>query len=65
MDGGEIAAGAGAAWGDGPPPDTPAEAEREPVDLGPLVDQLRAAIGAEQVITHKHQLRTYESDGLL
>ena len=65
MDGGEVAAGAGAAWGDGPPPDTTAEAEREPVDLGPLVDELRAAIGADRVITHAHQLRTYESDGLL
>src|SRR5829696_7323526 len=65
MDGGEVAAGAGPAFGDGPPPDTAAEAEREPVDLGPLVDEVRAAVGAEQVITHEHQLRTYESDGLL
>jgi glycolate oxidase len=65
MDGGEVAAGAGPAWGEGPPPGTPAEAEREPVDLGPLVAELRAAIGTEHVITHEHQLRTYESDGLL
>ena len=30
-----------------------------------LVAELRAAVGAEHVITHEHQLRTYESDGLL
>ena len=34
-------------------------------DLGPLVAEWRAAIGDEHVITHEHQLRTYESDGLL
>jgi glycolate oxidase len=35
------------------------------VDLGRLVAEWRAALGAEHVITHEHQLRTYESDGLL
>jgi len=35
------------------------------VDLGPLVAEWRHALGAEHVITHEHQLRTYESDGLL
>jgi glycolate oxidase len=32
---------------------------------GPLADELRAACGDEHVLTHHHQLRTYESDGLL
>jgi glycolate oxidase len=31
----------------------------------PLLEELRAAVGAEHVVTHEHQLRTYESDGLL
>ena len=35
------------------------------MDLGPLVAERRAALGAEHVVTHEHQLRTYESDGLL
>jgi glycolate oxidase len=30
-----------------------------------LIDRLRAACGDENVVTHPHQLRTYESDGLL
>ena len=30
-----------------------------------LLDELRRITGPEQVITHEHQLRTYESDGLL
>ncbi len=30
-----------------------------------LLERLRAACGEEHVITHPHQLRTYESDGLL
>jgi glycolate oxidase len=34
-------------------------------DLRPLVAEWRAALGDEHVITHEHQLRTYESDGLL
>jgi glycolate oxidase len=33
--------------------------------LAPLVSELRAAVGAEHVVTHEHQLRTYASDGLL
>jgi glycolate oxidase len=35
------------------------------MDLGPLVAEWRAALGDDHVITHRHQLRTYESDGLL
>jgi glycolate oxidase len=34
-------------------------------DLGSLIAEWRAAIGDEHVVTHRHQLRTYESDGLL
>jgi glycolate oxidase len=34
-------------------------------DLGPLVAEWRAALGDEHVVTHEHELRTYESDGLL
>jgi glycolate oxidase len=34
-------------------------------DLRALVEQLRVICGAEWVYTHEHQLRTYESDGLL
>jgi len=34
-------------------------------DLAPLVAELRAVVGDEWVYTHEHQLRTYESDGLL
>ena len=30
-----------------------------------LLAELSAAVGAEHVVTHEHQLRTYESDGLL
>jgi glycolate oxidase len=30
-----------------------------------LLAELEAAVGAEHVVTHEHQLRTYESDGLL
>ncbi|MFL5828122.1 MAG: FAD-linked oxidase C-terminal domain-containing protein [Thermoleophilaceae bacterium] len=30
-----------------------------------LIDKLRAACGDENIVTHSHQLRTYESDGLL
>jgi glycolate oxidase len=32
---------------------------------GPLADELRAVCGDRHVLTHPHQLRTYESDGLL
>jgi glycolate dehydrogenase FAD-linked subunit len=34
-------------------------------DLGPLVAEWRAVLGDEHVVTHRHQLRTYASDGLL
>lgn len=34
-------------------------------DLRALVDELRAICGGDWVYTHEHQLRTYESDGLL
>ena len=37
----------------------------QPTDLTPLVAELRAAVGDEWVYTQAHQLRTYESDGLL
>ncbi|MDP9294276.1 MAG: FAD-binding protein [Actinomycetota bacterium] len=40
-------------------------AEAPPRDLTPLVAELRAAVGDDWVYTHEHQLRTYESDGLL
>ena len=44
----------------------PAElAEAPPRDLTPLVAELRAAVGDNWVYTQEHQLRTYESDGLL
>src|SRR3954449_11453813 len=45
-----------------------AGAPREGVDravLEALVERLRAICGREHVHTHEHQLRTYESDGLL
>ena len=34
-------------------------------DLTALAAGLREIVGDEHVITHEHQLRTYESDGLL
>jgi glycolate oxidase len=43
-----------------PPPQHPA-----PRDLRVLVGELRDICGEQWVYTHKHQLRTYESDGLL
>ena len=55
-------------------PDTPqpaplaGDAERPPVDPAAadrLVARLRAICGDEHVLTDRHQLRTYESDGLL
>ena len=58
-----MSAGAGPAFGEGPPPK--AAPDPTPVDLGPLVAEWRRALGDEHVITHEHQLRTYESDGLL
>jgi glycolate oxidase len=35
------------------------------VSVDALVERLRAVCGGEHVYTHPHQLRTYESDGLL
>jgi glycolate oxidase len=55
-------AGSGPAFGEGP---TERQGERSPRDLGPLADELRRLVGADHVYTHEHQLRTYESDGLL
>ncbi len=37
----------------------------DPAALERLIDRLRAIVGAEHVHVHEHQLRTYESDGLL
>jgi glycolate oxidase len=39
--------------------------ETEQASADALVDELRGIVGPEYVITHEHQLRTYESDGLL
>jgi glycolate oxidase len=55
-------AGAGPAFGEGP---TEREPRPAPRDLGPLARELRRIAGSEHVYTHEHQLRTYESDGLL
>jgi glycolate oxidase len=41
------------------------QAPTAPRDLAPLAAELRAVVGGEHVVTHRHQLRTYESDGLL
>ena len=35
------------------------------VDFAGLVQKFRAAVGEAHVLTDAHQLRTYESDGLL
>ena len=60
MDGGVAAAPEGpAAVEPAPSADVPAR------DLRALVDELRGIVGDEWVYTHEHQLRTYESDGLL
>jgi len=45
-------------------PDAPA-AQASERDLRELAAELRAICGDEWVYTHEHQLRTYESDGLL
>ena len=37
----------------------------DPVDLTRLVGELRRIVGEDWVYTPEHQLRTYESDGLL
>jgi glycolate oxidase len=34
-------------------------------EVATLLGELEAAVGAEHLVTHEHQLRTYESDGLL
>jgi glycolate oxidase len=62
MDSATDSAGAGPAYGEGPPPKRGDEQAR---DLGPLVDELRAIAGERHVYTHEHQLETYASDGLL
>jgi len=47
-------------------PATAAEApEAPPRDISSLVAELRAIVGDGWVYTQEHQLRTYESDGLL
>jgi glycolate oxidase len=42
-----------------------AQADASPRDLRALVDELRQICGDDWVFTQEHQLRTYESDGLL
>src|SRR3712207_5920428 len=37
----------------------------DPAALRTLIERLKELCGAEHVHTHEHQLRTYESDGLL
>ncbi|WP_081685689.1 FAD-linked oxidase C-terminal domain-containing protein [Candidatus Solirubrobacter pratensis] len=50
-------------------PEGPAVVEDAPQaparDIGPLVAELRAIVGDKWVYTAEHELRTYESDGLL
>jgi len=43
----------------------PPEAKASPRDLRALVGELRSICGDDWVYTQEHQLRTYESDGLL
>ncbi len=45
--------------------DAPLETARPARDISPLVAELRRIAGPEWVYTAEHQLRTYESDGLL
>ena len=45
-------------------PDAP-EAKASERDLQALAAELRGIVGDEWVYTQEHQLRTYESDGLL
>jgi glycolate oxidase len=55
-----------AAAPEGPAAVEPApEAAASPRDLRELVGELRGIVGDEWVYTQEHQLRTYESDGLL
>ena len=54
--------------GTDPAQGAPTATTRPPLDEAAaerLLDRLRATCGAEHVFTHPHQLRTYESDGLL
>jgi glycolate oxidase len=49
-------------------PEGPAVADRQPEaprDIGPLVAELRRVVGDKWTYTAEHDLRTYESDGLL
>ena len=51
---------------EGPATVAPApEAAASERDLRDLVEELRRIAGEDWVYTHEHQLRTYESDGLL
>ena len=43
----------------------PPQATASPADLSALVLELRSIVGDDWVYTAEHQLRTYESDGLL
>jgi glycolate oxidase len=45
--------------------ESPPAATASARDLRELVGRLRGVVGPEWVYTHEHQLRTYESDGLL
>ena len=56
-------AGAGPAFGEGPPPREDEEGRTR--DLAPLARELRGIVGADHVYTQEHQLETYASDGLL
>ena len=60
MDGGVAAAPEGPAEV-GPRP----AASASPADVHALVLELRSIVGDDWVYTSEHQLRTYESDGLL
>ena len=60
MDGGVAAAPEGPAEVEAAP-----RAQASPADLHALVLELRSIVGDEWVYTQEHQLRTYESDGLL
>ena len=50
-------------------PEGPAQVEEAPSeaprDISGLVEELKRIVGDEWVYTAEHQLRTYESDGLL
>jgi hypothetical protein len=42
----------------------PSDADSAPDRTSALADRLKAAVGAERVLTERAQLRTYECDGL-